>query len=65
LWERQRKLASLAFRRISCPKTIGECTYDLITSLNKWTDIPIDVFSLMQCLIIQILGRVAFAYDMR
>ncbi|CAG8596672.1 4472_t:CDS:2, partial [Racocetra persica] len=62
LWARQRKLASLAFHRVLSP---GECTNDLITLLSKRTDTPIDVFSLMQRLIIQILGRVAFAYDMR
>ncbi|CAG8567982.1 20_t:CDS:10, partial [Racocetra persica] len=64
LWAQQRKLASLAFHRSLCPKPIWKCTNDFITLLDKWTDTPIDAFSLMQRLIIQILGRVAFAYDM-
>ncbi|CAG8685989.1 10786_t:CDS:2, partial [Cetraspora pellucida] len=65
LWARQRKLASLAFHRALCPKMTGECTNDFITLLTKWTNTPIDAFSLMQRLIIQILGRAAFAYDMK
>ncbi|CAG8474977.1 8193_t:CDS:2 [Gigaspora rosea] len=64
-WERQRKIATPAFNRALRPEMVGECTNEFINLVNKWTDKPIDVFSLMQRITIQILGKLAFAYDMK
>ncbi|CAG8745114.1 22786_t:CDS:2, partial [Cetraspora pellucida] len=64
-WLQQRKLATPAFNRALRPEMVCECTDNFITLLNKWTDIPIDVFSLMQRVTIQVLGKLAFAYDMK
>ncbi|CAG8550977.1 12707_t:CDS:2 [Gigaspora margarita] len=64
-WERQRKIATPAFNRALRPEMVGECTNEFINLVNKWIDTPIDVFSLMQRITIQILGKLAFAYDMK
>ncbi|CAG8781606.1 4341_t:CDS:2, partial [Cetraspora pellucida] len=64
-WVRQRRIATPAFNRALRPEMVGECTNEFITLLNKWTGTPIDVFSLMQRITIQILGKLAFAYDMK
>ncbi|CAG8630704.1 45336_t:CDS:2, partial [Gigaspora margarita] len=64
-WVRQRNIASTAFNRSLRPDIVAECTKEFITLLNKWTDIPIDVLSLTKRLTIQILGKLAFAYDMK
>ncbi|CAG8745346.1 25215_t:CDS:10, partial [Dentiscutata erythropus] len=64
-WVRQRKIATPAFNRALRSEMVGECTNEFINLLNKWTDTPIDVFSLMQRITVQILGKLAFAYDMK
>ncbi|RIB14830.1 cytochrome P450 [Gigaspora rosea] len=64
-WMQQRKIASLAFNRTLRPDMVVECTNEFITLLNKWTDTPIDILSLSKRLTIQILGKLAFAYDMK
>ncbi|CAG8681621.1 8740_t:CDS:10, partial [Gigaspora rosea] len=64
-WVRQRKIASPAFNRVLCPDIATECTNEFIMLLNKWIDTPVDVLSLTKRLTIQILGKLAFAYDMK
>ncbi|RIB09230.1 cytochrome P450 [Gigaspora rosea] len=64
-WRRQRNIASTAFNRALRPDMVAECTNEFIMLLNKWTDIPIDVLSLTKRLTIQILGKLAFSYDMK
>ncbi|CAG8528426.1 10653_t:CDS:2, partial [Scutellospora calospora] len=64
-WAQQRKIATPAFNRALRPEMVGDCTKDFITLLDKWTDTPMNVFLLMQRVTIQILGKLAFAYDMK
>ncbi|CAG8606381.1 3186_t:CDS:10, partial [Dentiscutata heterogama] len=64
-WEQQRKIASPAFNQVLRPDMVGECTNEFIKLLNKWTDTPIDVLSLTKRLTVQVLGKLAFAYDMK
>ncbi|CAG8689933.1 26123_t:CDS:2 [Dentiscutata erythropus] len=64
-WAQQRKVASPAFNQVLRPDMVGECTNEFIKLLNKWTDTPIDVLSLSKRLTIQILGKLAFTYDMK
>ncbi|CAG8518678.1 32589_t:CDS:2, partial [Racocetra persica] len=64
-WLRQRKIATPAFNRALRPEMVYECANDFITLLNKWTGTPIDAFSLMQRVTIQVLGKLAFEYDMK
>ncbi|CAG8797985.1 5865_t:CDS:1, partial [Racocetra fulgida] len=52
-WARQRRLATPVFNRALRPEMVGECTKDFIILLNKWTDIPLDVYLLMQRVTIQ------------
>ncbi|RIB06475.1 cytochrome P450 [Gigaspora rosea] len=47
------------------PDMVAECANEFITLLNKWTDIPIDVLSLMKRFTAQVLGKLAFKYDMK
>ncbi|CAG8704547.1 6387_t:CDS:2, partial [Dentiscutata heterogama] len=56
---RQRKMATPAFNKSLSPEMIGECTNELITLLNKWEDIPLDICT------VQTLGKLAFSYDMK
>ncbi|CAG8732773.1 4235_t:CDS:10 [Cetraspora pellucida] len=61
---RQRKMAMPAFNKSLKPEMIGECTSELITLLNKHTDTPLDIFTLMKRITVQTLGKMAFSYDM-
>ncbi|KAF0556428.1 cytochrome P450 [Gigaspora margarita] len=62
---RQRKMAIPAFNRSLNPEMIGESTNELITLLNKWNDIPLDIFTIMKRITVQTLGKLAFSYDMK
>ncbi|CAG8481800.1 5289_t:CDS:10 [Gigaspora margarita] len=62
---RQRKMAIPAFNRSLNPEMIGESTNELITLLNKWNGIPLDIFTIMKRITVQTLGKLAFSYDMK
>ncbi|CAG8792359.1 20601_t:CDS:2, partial [Racocetra persica] len=60
---RQRKMATPAFNKSLNPEMIGECTSELITLLNKHTDTPLDIFTLMKRITVQTLGKLAFSLE--